>query len=81
MLFGASSRNGFAKRPFCALLGGIFGRRKKMSEILEINDVSAGYADKKGVLKNVSLKIQHNEFFGLVGESGCGKSTLSRAIL
>ena len=50
-------------------------------EILEINDVSAGYADKKGVLKNVSLKIQHNEFFGLVGESGCGKSTLSRAIL
>ena len=50
-------------------------------EILELKSVNAGYSDKKGVLKNVSLSIKHNEFFGLVGESGCGKSTLSRAIL
>ena len=50
-------------------------------EILEVRSVSAGYGDKKGVLKNVTLGIKHNEFFGLVGESGCGKSTLSRAIL
>lgn len=50
-------------------------------DILELKSVNAGYSDKKGVLKNVSLSIKHNEFFGLVGESGCGKSTLSRAIL
>ena len=50
-------------------------------DILEVKSVNAGYSDKKGVLKNVSLNIKHNEFFGLVGESGCGKSTLSRAIL
>ena len=50
-------------------------------DILELKSVNAGYSYKKGVLKNVSLSIKHNEFFGLVGESGCGKSTLSRAIL
>ena len=49
--------------------------------ILDMRDVSASYRNLKGVLKNVSLQIKHNEFFGLVGESGCGKTTLSRAIL
>ena len=49
--------------------------------ILDVRDVNASYSNLKGVLKNVSLQIKHNEFFGLVGESGCGKTTLSRAIL
>ena len=30
---------------------------------------------------NVSLNIERNSIFGLVGESGCGKTTLSRSVL
>lgn len=38
----------------------------------------------KGTVKavnEVSLTLNHNETYGLVGESGCGKSTLGRTIL
>ena len=45
--------------------GGLFGWKNKTKE----------------VLRDVSLEIRRNEFFGLVGESGCGKSTLGNAIL
>lgn len=36
--------------------------------------------DKKDVIKNVSLRIEDGEFFGLVGINGAGKSTLLRLI-
>jgi len=41
-------------------------------------------ARRKGAVRavdRVSLDIEKNTIFGLVGESGCGKTTLSRAIL
>jgi NitT/TauT family transport system ATP-binding protein len=47
---------------------------------LSIKNVSHWF-DKKNVLWNVNLDIQHGEFVSLVGPSGCGKSTLLKAIL
>lgn len=36
---------------------------------------------KQQVLKNVNLKIENNEIFGLIGPSGAGKTTLIRLII
>jgi ABC-type dipeptide/oligopeptide/nickel transport system ATPase component len=43
--------------------------------------VSAGYAGRAGVLREVRLELGRGEILGLVGQSGCGKSTLALAIL
>ncbi|MCR5605316.1 MAG: ABC transporter ATP-binding protein [Treponema sp.] len=60
------------------------------NNILEIKNLNTGYSNRKKIfrksssekiLKNISLDIKRNEFFGLVGESGCGKSTLAKSIL
>ena len=59
--------------------------------ILQVRDLSKIFPVKGGVLSKVvggvkavdgvSLDIQRDEVFGLVGESGCGKTTLGRMIL
>ena len=43
--------------------------------------ISASYAGKSGVLRDVSLDLARGEVLGLVGKSGCGKSTLALSIL
>ncbi|MBQ9539600.1 MAG: ABC transporter ATP-binding protein [Treponema sp.] len=59
--------------------------------ILEISKLSAGYkppalpfagkGDIKTILHDISLNIERNEFFGILGESGSGKTTLAKAVL
>jgi len=62
-----------------------------IQDILSISQVSCSYFSnslglfserkKIPVLKDISLSIKRNEFFGLVGESGSGKSTLAKCVL
>jgi peptide/nickel transport system permease protein len=50
--------------------------------VLDIQNLEAGYETPDGpvrAVRNVNLRIQAGEFFGLAGESGCGKSTLAFA--
>ncbi len=51
--------------------------------MIEFRNVSKTFASKEGPFKaidNLSLKIDKNEIFGIIGESGAGKSTLLRFI-
>lgn len=58
-------------------------------DILQIKNIyksyrSSSYFSKiksQLVLEDVSLALQENETFGVVGESGCGKSTLAKTIV
>ncbi len=47
--------------------------------MINIKGVSK-YYDKAKVLKNVTMKINEGEIFGIIGHSGAGKSTLLRCI-
>lgn len=54
-----------------------------VSELIELKSVSKGFIGQNGAFKavdQVSLFIEKNELFGVIGESGAGKSTLLRFI-
>ena len=53
---------------------------RRRETLLSLN-ISAGYAAKPAVLRNVALGVSRGEIVGLVGQSGSGKSTLAMAIL
>jgi len=48
--------------------------------MLELNNVTKSYDDKKNVIPSLNLKINEGEFVVFVGPSGCGKSTLLRMV-
>lgn len=55
-----------------------------MDPLLEISDLTVGFADARGILlaaDRVSLQLRPNQTLGLLGESGCGKSVTLRSIL
>ena len=47
---------------------------------IELQNVSFGY-DQRTVLEDVTLRIEHNDFVGIVGPNGGGKTTLLKLIL
>jgi zinc transport system ATP-binding protein len=51
-----------------------------MSKILEIKDISAGYAEEI-ILRDVNLVVNDHDFIGIIGPNGGGKTTLLKVIL
>jgi ABC-type Mn2+/Zn2+ transport system ATPase subunit len=52
-----------------------------IGNLVEVIDVTFGYAPHKPILENVSVKIPKGRFVGLLGPSGSGKSTLLKIII
>ena len=48
--------------------------------LIELKNVTLGY-DNHIVLRNISFKIEENDFICVVGPNGSGKSTLIKGIL
>ncbi|MFB6317080.1 ABC transporter ATP-binding protein [Saccharicrinis sp. FJH54] len=48
--------------------------------MIEVKHISKSYGDTEA-LKNVSLKVQTGELFGLIGPDGAGKTTLMRILM
>jgi ABC-type oligopeptide transport system ATPase subunit len=54
---------------------------RNLEKIFRGRGLSGKNANSFTAVDKVSLQIERNRIFGLVGESGCGKTTLSRALL
>jgi ATP-binding cassette subfamily F protein 3 len=54
--------------------------RPSGNDVLEINDLTIGYADKV-LARSLDLKIQRGERVALIGPNGTGKSTLLKTII
>jgi zinc transport system ATP-binding protein len=50
-----------------------------MSSVLELENVNVAYGG-VSALEDVSLRVEHGDFVGLVGPNGSGKSTLIKAV-
>lgn len=52
---------------------------KDVKAMLELKNINAGY-DKLGVLWDVNISINENEFVALIGQNGAGKTTILKTI-
>lgn len=50
------------------------------ADLIEVNDLSAGYQDSQ-VLSNVTFKVPRASTTVIMGRSGCGKSTLMKTMI
>lgn len=48
--------------------------------LLELQNITAGY-NGDPVLKNINLRVQENDFIGMIGPNGGGKTTLVKVML
>ncbi|MBQ3252945.1 MAG: phosphate ABC transporter ATP-binding protein [Acholeplasmatales bacterium] len=53
--------------------------QKELKTSFEIKNINLSYGEKH-VLKDINLKIYHNQVTAFIGPSGCGKSTLLRCL-
>lgn len=51
-----------------------------VAPLLELRDVTAGYAQDIDVLRNINLSVEAGRITGLIGLNGAGKSTLVKTI-
>ena len=74
-----------AQLPSAEIVAGIMNEKIKdkkchalpsMTEKIEFKDISFSYSNREIVLEGLSLKFEHNKFYGIVGISGSGKSTI-----
>ncbi len=52
----------------------------KSDALIEIDQVSFGYDERRTILENLSLRFQRGKVTAVLGGSGCGKTTLLRLI-
>ena len=51
-----------------------------MSELLEVDAITAGYGDGPAILDGAALSVQPGKVHCIIGPNGAGKSTLLTAI-
>ena len=51
-----------------------------MKKMIEVNNLSLHYDNKKNVLTNISFEVFQNESLCIIGPNGCGKSTLLKSL-
>ena len=66
------AENAVSERPGAVVL--------PADDVLELDDVTFGYAGGAPVVKNVSLRLDAGEHVALVGVTGAGKSTLAKLL-